>query len=99
MGYVLELEEELLMLLPGLISGIPSGLFGIAAFLQFAAQQRNLFAFYFIDDTRTFEQLVKQYGNLGSIAFMGYGNFIVNSVQQIRIYKIISRLFLHIFEY
>lgn len=33
MGYVLELEEELLMLLPGLISGIPSGLFGIAAYV------------------------------------------------------------------
>ena len=33
MGYVLELEEELLMLLPGLISGIPSGLFGIAAYI------------------------------------------------------------------
>ena len=33
MGYVLEVEEELLMLLPGLISGIPSGLFGIAAYV------------------------------------------------------------------
>ena len=33
MGYVFELEEELLMLLPGLISGIPSGLFGIAAYI------------------------------------------------------------------
>lgn len=33
MGYVVELEEELLMLLPGLISGIPTGLFGIAAYL------------------------------------------------------------------
>ena len=31
MGYVF--EEELLMLLPGLISGIPSGLFGIAAYI------------------------------------------------------------------
>ena len=27
------MEEELLMLLPGLISGIPSGLFGIAAYI------------------------------------------------------------------
>ena len=33
MGYVLELEEELLMLLPGLISGVPTGLFGIAAYI------------------------------------------------------------------
>ena len=33
MGYILELEEELLMLLPGLISGIPTGLFGIAAYV------------------------------------------------------------------
>lgn len=33
MGYVLELEEELLMLLPGLVSGVPSGLFGIAAYI------------------------------------------------------------------
>ena len=33
MGYVFELEEELLMLLPGLISGIPTGLFGIAAYI------------------------------------------------------------------
>jgi len=33
MGYVLELEEELLMLLPGLISGVPSGLFGLAAYI------------------------------------------------------------------
>ena len=33
MGYVFELEEELLMLLPGLISGVPSGLFGIAAYI------------------------------------------------------------------
>jgi len=33
MGYVFELEEELLMLLPGLISGVPTGLFGIAAYV------------------------------------------------------------------
>ena len=33
MGYVFELEEELLMLLPGLISGVPTGLFGIAAYI------------------------------------------------------------------
>ncbi len=33
MGYVFELEEELLMLLPGLVSGIPSGLFGIATYV------------------------------------------------------------------
>ena len=33
MGYIFELEEELLMLLPGLISGVPSGLFGIAAYI------------------------------------------------------------------
>ena len=33
MGYVFELEEELLMLLPGLISGVPSGLCGIAAYI------------------------------------------------------------------
>lgn len=33
MGYIFELEEELLMLLPGLVSGIPSGLFGIAAYI------------------------------------------------------------------
>ena len=33
MGYVFELEEELLMLLPGLLSGIPTGLFGIAAYV------------------------------------------------------------------
>ena len=33
MGYVLELEEELLMLLPGLISGVPSGLFSLAAYV------------------------------------------------------------------
>ena len=33
MGPVIELEEELLMLLPGLFSGIPSGLFGIAAYI------------------------------------------------------------------
>lgn len=31
MGYVF--EEELLMLLPGLVSGIPTGLFGIAAYI------------------------------------------------------------------
>ena len=31
MGYVF--EEELLMLLPGLISGIPTGLFSIAAYV------------------------------------------------------------------
>jgi hypothetical protein len=33
MGYIFELEEELMMLLPGLLSGIPSGLFGIAAYV------------------------------------------------------------------
>ena len=33
MGYIYELEEELLMLLPGLLSGIPTGLFGIAAYI------------------------------------------------------------------
>ncbi len=33
MGYIFELEEELLMLLPGLISGVPSGLFGSAAYI------------------------------------------------------------------
>lgn len=33
MGYIVELEEELMMLLPGLISGIPSGLFGIATYI------------------------------------------------------------------
>ena len=33
MGYVFELEEELLMLLPGLISGVPTGLFGIASYI------------------------------------------------------------------
>lgn len=33
MGYIVELEEELLMLLPGLLSGIPTGLFGIAAYI------------------------------------------------------------------
>jgi len=33
MGYVFELEEELLMLLPGLISGVPTGLFGIAVYV------------------------------------------------------------------
>ena len=33
MGYIVELEEELLMLLPGLISGVPTGLFGIAAYI------------------------------------------------------------------
>ena len=33
MGYVFELEEGLMMLLPGLISGIPSGLFSIAAYI------------------------------------------------------------------
>ena len=30
---IFELEEELLMFLPGLISGVPSGLFGIAAYI------------------------------------------------------------------
>ena len=30
---VFEFEEELLMLLPGLISGVPTGLFGIAAYI------------------------------------------------------------------
>ena len=33
MGYMFELEEGLMMLLPGLISGIPSGLFSIAAYI------------------------------------------------------------------
>ncbi len=33
MGYVFELEEGLMMLLPGLISGIPTGLFSIAAYV------------------------------------------------------------------
>ena len=33
MGYVFELEEELMMLLPGLLSGVPTGLFGIAAYI------------------------------------------------------------------
>ena len=33
MDYIVELEEELLMLLPGLISGVPSGLFGIAVYV------------------------------------------------------------------
>ena len=33
MDYIFELEEELLMLLPGLISGIPTGLFGIASYV------------------------------------------------------------------
>lgn len=33
MGYVFELEEELLMLLPGLISGVPTGLFGIVSYI------------------------------------------------------------------
>ena len=32
MGYVFEMEE-LMMLLPGLVSGIPTGLFGIAAYI------------------------------------------------------------------
>ena len=33
MGYIFELEEGLMMLLPGLVSGIPSGLFSIAAYI------------------------------------------------------------------
>jgi hypothetical protein len=33
MGYVFEMEEGLMMLLPGLVSGIPSGLFSIAAYV------------------------------------------------------------------
>lgn len=33
MGYVFELEEGLMMLAPGLISGIPTGLFRIAAYV------------------------------------------------------------------
>lgn len=33
MGYVFEVEEELLMLLSGLISGVPTGLFGIATYI------------------------------------------------------------------
>lgn len=33
MGYMYELEEELLMLLSGLLSGVPTGLFGIAAYI------------------------------------------------------------------
>lgn len=46
MEYVLELEEQLLMLLPGLISGIPTGLFGIAAYILTAV------AFYTISRRR-----------------------------------------------
>ena len=48
MGYIFELEEELLMLLPGLLSGVPTGLFGIAAYIltaiaiYTAASRRNL---------------------------------------------------------
>ena len=33
MGYIFELEEGLMMLLPGLLSGIPTGLFNIAAYV------------------------------------------------------------------
>ena len=33
MGYIVELEEELMMLLPGLLTSIPTGLFGIAAYI------------------------------------------------------------------
>ena len=33
MGYIFDLEEELLMMIPGLISGIPTGLFSIAAYI------------------------------------------------------------------
>lgn len=33
MSYVFELEDELLMLIPGLVSGIPTGLFSIAAYI------------------------------------------------------------------
>jgi len=33
MSYIYELEEEMLMLIPGLLSGIPTGLFGIAAYI------------------------------------------------------------------
>lgn len=33
MEYIFEMEEELLMLLSGLISGVPTGLFGIAAYI------------------------------------------------------------------
>ena len=33
MGYVFELEDGLMMLLPGLISGVPTGLFSIAAYV------------------------------------------------------------------
>jgi len=33
MGYIFDLEEGLMMLLPGLISGIPTGLFGIASYV------------------------------------------------------------------
>ena len=33
MGYIFELEEGLMMLIPGLISGIPTGLFSLAAYI------------------------------------------------------------------
>ena len=33
MGYMFELEEGLMMLVPGLLSGIPTGLFRIAAYI------------------------------------------------------------------
>ena len=42
MGPIFELEEELMMLLPGLISGIPSGLFGIAAYVLTALAIYNI---------------------------------------------------------
>ena len=42
MGYVGFVEEELMMLLPGLISGIPTGLFGIAAYVLTALAIYNV---------------------------------------------------------
>ena len=33
MGYIFKLEEGLMMLIPGLLSGIPTGLFSIAAYV------------------------------------------------------------------
>ena len=42
MGYIFELEEELLMLLPGLLSGIPTGLLGIATYVLSALAIYNI---------------------------------------------------------
>ena len=33
MEYFFDMEEQLLMFLPGLISGVPTGLFGVAAYI------------------------------------------------------------------